>query len=150
MVSGKYLGPLISEVIRRAADSKLFSDRFLGIIREKDGWETSEVNGLLKGITGLKDRYTVKCIRTNMIRRAAKLISIVFSALAIKSNTDSICVVAEGLTFYKLRGLKKWTKIYLKKYLKKNTNINVTIERINDAVLKGVAALALLKVPEQG
>jgi hexokinase len=161
MVSGAYLGGLCSKAVEQAAGEGVFSDEANKRLANPDELETKDIgefleypysdnNTLGKTLNGCneEDITTVHKILSSIIERAGKLAAINLSAAAIKSGKGKdparpICIVAEGTTFYKLRGLKSSVEYYLRDYLQNQRGIYTEIVNIEDATLIGAAIAGL-------
>ncbi len=68
--------------------------------------------------------------------------------MAIKSGSGTdpsrpICIVAEGTTFYQMKGLKNRVEFYLKQYLENKLGIHYEIISVDNATLIGAAIAGL-------
>jgi hexokinase len=154
MISGAYLGPLCLSVIHTAAKEKLFSKKAGAALEKIEKLETKDMNEFMLNPlvnackTSNDDVLTIYYIADRLTERAAKLTAINLSAMAIKSGqgTDPsrpICIVAEGTTFYQMKGLKPRTEFYLKQYLENKLGIYCEIVGVENATLIGAAIAGL-------
>lgn len=161
MISGAYLGGLCSKVIEQAAEAKVFSDEANQKLSNTGELETKDVGQFLeypysennifgKTLKGCsrEDVTAVHRLLSSIVERAGKLAAINLSAAAVKSGKGKdpakpICIVAEGTTFYKLRGLKSSVEYYLRDYLQNRRGIYTEIVSIEDATLIGAAIAGL-------
>jgi len=160
MISGAYLGPLFLQTIHRACDNGLFSTGAANALWQISELDTKDMNAFLLYPYGnnpladaakqgnADDSLTLYYIADRLTERAAKLTAINLSALAIKSGqgTDPsrpICIVAEGTTFYQMKGLKTRVEFYLKQYLENKLGIYYEIISVDNATLIGSAIAGL-------
>jgi hexokinase len=160
MISGAYLGPLFLQTIHKACDDGLFSTGAANALWQISELDTKDMNAFLLYPYGnnplanaakqgnADDSLTLYYIADRLTERAAKLTAINLSALAIKSGqgTDPsrpICIVAEGTTFYQMKGLKNRVEFYLKQYLENKLGIHYEIISVDNATLIGSAIAGL-------
>lgn len=161
MISGISLGPVCLHTIHKACDERLFSTEFIEVLWKLTDLETKDMSNFLyypydgKNLlakaceSGNKeDIVTLYHIVEGLTERAAKLTAINLTAVAIKSGqganpTMPICIVAEGTTFYHLKGLKNRVEFYLKQYLENKLEIYCDIINVDNATLIGAAIAGL-------
>jgi hexokinase len=161
MVSGAYFGPLCLAVIHRASADKLFSEEAAKEFMKIERLETKDASdflyypyssqnllaaGCMKGNTD--DTVKLSCLIERLVERAGKLAAINLSAAALKSekgrNPDKpIGIVAEGTTFYHLKGLRNKTEFYLRDHLENRHRIYSEIISVENATLTGAAIAGL-------
>jgi hexokinase len=157
MISGAYLGPLYLELIHTAAGNDLFSKETAEGLRQVDTLETQRLDTFLSKPDGdniltplcvsEEDRQALCFLAERLVERAAKLTAINLSAMVIKSEggKDSkkpVCIVAEGTTFYEMRGLKEKTEYYLSEYLGQR-GVSFEIVNVENSTLIGAAIAGL-------
>ncbi len=160
MISGAYLGPLCLAAIHKACDDILFSKAVSNALRQISALDTKDMNAFLLYPYGSNpladavkqgsadDALTLYYIADRLTERAAKLTAINLSAMAIKSGAGTdpskpICIVAEGTTFYQMKGLKNRVEFYLKQYLENKLGIFYEIISVDNATLIGSAIAGL-------
>lgn len=160
MISGAYLGPLCLTTIRQAAEEGLFTAsaaRKLLAVKEATTKDVSEFllrpesadNVLGRALAGAeRDVTAVYYLVDALIERAAKLTATNLSSAAIQSGKGHnpcrpVCIVAEGTTFYHLKGLRPKVEYYLKQYLVQHKNIYYEIVSVDNATLLGAAIAGL-------
>jgi hexokinase len=160
MISGAYLGPLCLATIHKACDDGLFSTAVANALWQISELDTKDMNAFLLYPYGNNlladaakqgnsdDSLTLYYIADRLTERAAKLTAINLSAMAIKSGygadpTMPICIVAEGTTFYQMKGLKPRVEFYLKQYLENKLGIYYEIISVDNATLIGAAIAGL-------
>ncbi len=160
MISGAYLGPLCFATIRQGAEEGLFGKAAAGkllAIKEATTKDVSEFlsrpesadNVLGRALAGAgQDISAVYYLVDALIERAAKLTAANLSSAAIKCGKGQdpcrpVCIVAEGTTFYHLKGLRPKVEYYLKQYLVDQKNIYYEIVSVENATLIGAAIAGL-------
>ena len=160
MISGAYLGPLCLQTIHKACDDGLIAKPAADALWQIPELDTKDMNAFLLYPYGNnplanackqgknEDALTLYYIADRLTERAAKLTAINLSAMAIKSGqgtdpTHPICIVAEGTTFYQMKGLKSRVEFYLKQYLENKLGIYYDIISVDNATLIGAAIAGL-------
>jgi hexokinase len=160
MISGAYLGNLCLATIHKACDDNLFSTGVANALWQISELDTKVLNAFLLYPYGQNpladaakqgnadDSLTLYYIADRLTERAAKLTAINLSAMAIKSGSGTdpsrpICIVAEGTTFYQMKGLKNRVEFYLKQYLENKLGIYYEIISVENATLIGSAIAGL-------
>jgi hexokinase len=160
MISGAYLGPLCLLAIHKACDDGLFAKPSADALWQIPELDTKDMNAFLLYPYGNnplanackhgknEDALTLYYIADRLTERAAKLTAINLSAMAVKSGqgtdpTKPICIVAEGTTFYQMKGLKSRVEFYLKQYLENKLGIYYDIISVDNATLIGAAIAGL-------
>lgn len=161
MVSGRYLGELTFLVLKKAAEEGLFSELCKEALSNLSRCELVDVS-LFMANPHDKDNQLVKCIACDtdrtmfyylidaMIERAAKACAMQLSSVILKTNKGlypdrPVAIVAEGTTFFKLKGYKEKLDYYMKAYLNKEEKRYYEFVSGEDLNLIGTALAALLK-----
>ncbi len=161
MVGGGYIGDLWLSVLRLAAREGFFSRYFCEALEKEEEagtvkYNASVLNNFIK--TGIfpepfclcadeNDIETALNIGRALIKRSAYLISVMLSAIMIKTgkgrdSSRPIFICADGTTFWKLDGLREGVEANLKRFLK-DENIYFSIGSIEDAPVIGAAVAGL-------
>lgn len=160
MISGAYLGPLTLTVMQKAAADGLLSAQTAEALNAFCDLETRELNEFMSypyGENALAkasaredggDTWVLYAIADRMVERAAKLTAINLSAMAIKTGqgtdpTRPICIVADGTTFYHMKGLRSRVEFYLKQFLEDHHGVHTEIISVENAPLIGAAIAGL-------
>lgn len=156
MISGRYIGNLFWMTAKRAAMDGLLSGGARDSIEAGAMMDTIAMSDFLKDphdgeysdmCGGESDRAFLYTAAETLVRRGAKLIAIEIAGAAIKSGkgrsgAKPVCVIAEGTTYYTLKGLKSEIERLLKVWLlPKGTHVRVM--RIDNAALKGIGLIGL-------
>ena len=159
MVSGRYLGPLVHEVLKGAAHEGLFSAECNARLLQLKALELIDVS-LFMSHPHDAENILVGCVAEEtdttlmyelidaMIERAAKICAIKLSACILKTDsgrdmTRPVAIVGEGTTFYKLKGYKEKLDYYMKAYLNKEYGRHYEFIKGEDLNLIGTAIAAL-------
>ncbi len=155
------LSKSVAEAISKMADLETkdmnefmyypYGDNLLAKICRSDLAQAGKKGGPAEGLSASEprdDALTIYYIADRLTERAAKLTAINLSAMSIKSEqgtdpTRPICIVAEGTTFYQMKGLKSRVEFYLKQYLEGKHGIYCEIVGIDNATLIGSAIAGL-------
>lgn len=161
MISGRYLGGLCGTVIRTAAEDGLFSKAVSDNLKQLQGLTTvtvsdylnnpsDEINPLAAAVKAGADddRAVLTELIERLIERAALLAAVTLTATALKSGRGKspeapVWIIAEGSTFYQLKGLKPKTEFYLQKYLTDHFHRYWKLVGIENATLIGAAVAGL-------
>lgn len=159
MISGRYQGGLMLKVIKKAADERLFSQKFTEKIRDIPELTTKDINDFLYyPYSGNKlsrccsedsDYLVLFYLIDSMTERAAKLVAINLSSIILKigkgrNPCKPVCITAEGTTFYKSRLFKNKLDYYIKNYLNDEKQIYCEFVKAENATLIGAAIAGLL------
>lgn len=159
MVSGRYLGPLLLDLLQVAAKEGLFSEGCNQALLALGSCGLIDLNTFM---CNPHDRSNViaRCVQVEtdctllyeiidaMIERAAKACAITLSSIIIKTNTglDSarpVGIIGEGTTFYKLKDFKEKLDYYMKAFLVKEHGRHYEFIKGEDLNLIGTAIAAL-------
>ena len=159
MVSGRYLGPIVLEVLQGAAREGLLSEGCSKMLLEMTDAALIDVNNFMYDpydkenvfvqlVETEQDRTTIYTIIEALIERAAKLCAIKLSAMILKTNKGTnpckpVAIVGEGTTFYKLKGYKEKVDSYMREYLTKEQGRQYEFIKGEDLNLIGTAIAAL-------
>jgi hexokinase len=160
MISGGYLGDLVLNTLKKAADKGVIKDKIARRLDAVSKIKTKDLNDLLcspRGKSPLadildggsnEDNEAIHYMVSSLVERAAKLSAVAISALCLKSGAGysasmPICVTVEGTTFYRLTNLRKLTLFYLKHYLTDQKGIHADVISVEDATIKGAAIAGL-------
>lgn len=161
MISGAYLGPLCLAALQTAARDGLFSkstgEKLLALA-ETTTKDISDFMGDPEGTghplaialteASTEEVATAYYLANALIERAAKLTAANLSSAAIKCGKGHnpcrpVCIVAEGTTFYHLKGLRQKVEYYLKQYLVDQQHIYYEVVEVENATLIGAAIAGL-------
>ena len=161
MVSGRYIGPLYHEVIKKALSDGLFSNVASVELSKMVDLSTIDVNLFLKNPTSIdntlgkvvnsldaEDRILLYHLFDIMSERVALLVAISLSAVVIKMDKGKdpllpVCIAAEGTTFYEFKSLKDKIFYYIKKYLIDEKGRYIEFIKAENATLIGAAIAGL-------
>jgi len=153
MLSGAYLGKVITNTAILAAKKNLLSEAFAAI---EPAFSLPELDGFLRGVDNrvsqmclARDGAVLNEIIDKSFERAAKIVCIVIAALCIKcdggkSSEQPFCVVAEGSTFYKSLLLRDKLDRYVKDYIQEELSRHITFRGADHLTLTGSALSALI------
>lgn len=166
MISGGYQGSLMLALIKKAAEEGLFSKNFICKIQEIEGLKSKEIDDFLyypySGSNLLSkicmssvpevffnDHILLYYLIDAMVERAAKLVTINLSAVISKTGKgrnpcSSVCITAEGTTFYNSKLFRNKLDYYIKEYLNEEKGIFCEFVKADNATLVGTAIAALL------
>lgn len=159
-ISGAYLGPMSSFVIRKAIEDGVLSAEFAKKYEELGDVNTTEMSNYLE-MPFNQNYKLVECVQSNdrdavnlwylleaIIKRAGKMTAANLSSAILKTDFGKnplkpVCVNADGTTFYKTEYLEKYTKYYLQSFLQEKHNRYVDFVRIDNSPVIGAAIAAL-------
>lgn len=154
MMSGAYMGKLVSEAIAMAVSEGLLSPAF-----ENAGcFSTPEIDAFLRGEDGRllnlctgDDGEVITCIADAFFERAARLVCAAISALCLhcgggKTEGAPFTVVAEGSMFWESLLFREKLEKHLREYTKGGLGLHVSICRAENSTLAGAALAALLNM----
>lgn len=156
MISGRYIGSLFRLTVKHAAEEGLLSGRFREAFNKSDMLDTIAMSCFMSDpysgeyadmCGGGPDRAFLYTVAETLVKRGAKLIALEIAAAAIKSGKGKtkerpLCIVAEGTTYYTLKGLKGGVERLLRSWLKP-MGVYVAVKRVDNAAIKGIGLIAL-------
>jgi len=161
MISGAYLGPLCLAGLKKAAEEGLFSKETGEKILALDETTSKDISHFVSDPDGTdhplgkalaeatdEETATAYYLVDAIIERAAKLTAANLSSAAIKCDKGHdpchpVCIVAEGTTFYRLKGFRPKIEYYLKQYLVEQRDVYYEIVNVENATLIGAAIAGL-------
>lgn len=160
MISGAYLGPSCSLVIKKAIEDGILSETFGKRFAALEPVSTTVMSnylempfnteyGLVSCCEGNQDdAVALWMIIDSVIAKAAKLTAANLAATVIKSGAGTdprypVCINADGTTFYKTENLLKYTEYYLHAYLQLEKKRYYRFVRIEDSPTIGAAIAGL-------
>ncbi|HHW02617.1 MAG TPA: hexokinase [Thermoanaerobacterales bacterium] len=159
MISGRYQGGLMLQIIKRAAEDGLFSGRFCERVRDIEELSAREINDFLyypysdnklSNCCFEDDDYLIVYhLIDSMMERAAKLVAVNLSSIILKTGKGKnpckpVCIAAEGTTFYKSKLFKNKLDFYMKSYLNDEKHVYYEFVRAENATLVGAAIAGLI------
>jgi len=153
MMSGAYLGNLISKAASLAAEKGLLSPGFKEnsfMAPELDDFLRGEQNRISRLCTG-DDRQVLSRIIDTFFERSAKLVCGTIAALILhtdggKTPEHSFTIVAEGSMFWVSMLLKDKLDKYIKEYIEEGMGRCVRICRAENSTMAGSAMSTLLNL----
>lgn len=151
MMSGAYIGRLVSESLAMAASEGLLSTAFENAgcftTPEIDAFLRGE-NGRLRGLCSGDDGEVVTGIADALFERAAKLVCAAISALCLhcgggKTENNPFTVVAEGSMFWESLLFRGKLEKHLDEYARNKLGLHIRICRAENSTLAGAALAAL-------
>ncbi|KPU43763.1 hexokinase [Oxobacter pfennigii] len=157
MISGRYIGGLISSVIKKGINEGLFSKEFSQSSVKLKEVTTQEMNEFLYYPYGdnrlacygnYEDKIIIYHIIDSMMERAAKLTAIHLSSIILKTGKGKnpcspVCIAAEGSLLYKSKLFKDKLNYYVKQFMNDEMGIYCEFIKGEDATLTGAAIAAL-------
>lgn len=153
MISGAYLGKVITNTAILASRKGLLSEGFASIeppfsLPELDDFLRGKENRITKICTG-SDAAALREIIDKCFERAAKLVCINIAALCLqcdggKEAARPFCVVAEGSTFYKSLLMRNKIDRFVKEYIEGRLSRHVVFRGAENLTLTGAALAALI------
>lgn len=143
MTSGKYLSNIINEGLVFAQNEGVFCGKTaIDVVELKDVSEFLQDGGKMENMFQENcDKQFAKEMCRELVKRAAKMGAIVNAATAIATCTDKslpVAIVAEGTTFHKLVGYRKYFQQYLEEILSQH---GLTFEIVGGEELNLVGTL---------
>ncbi len=153
MISGAYLGKVITNTAILASREGLLSEGFMTVeppfsLPELDDFLRGKENRAMKLCT-VGDAATLREIIDKCFERAAKLACVNIAALCLqcdggKEAKRPFCVVAEGSTFYKSLLMRDKIDRYVKEYIEGKLLRHVVFRGAENLTLTGAALSALI------
>ncbi|MFB0919973.1 MAG: hypothetical protein QMB62_03690, partial [Oscillospiraceae bacterium] len=153
MISGAYLGKVITNTAILAAREGLLSEGFACVepafaLPEFDDFLRGKENRV-KTLCQGSDTEALREIIDKCFERAAKLTCVNIAALCLqcdggKQASRPFCVVAEGSTFYKSLLMREKLDIFVKEYIEGRLSRHVVFRGADNLTLTGAALAALI------
>ncbi len=156
MISGRYLGSLFYLVVKKACNAPLFSPDFAKNFAEYSSITTEQMsrfyadeyseNILFSSASCKQDIEILKYICDKLVCRAANLLAVKILALATKAskkNQKPVLCIAEGTTYF---GLKGFDQIVKTAVMQNSKEIDILIESQEDAALKGIGNIGICMI----
>lgn len=158
MISGRYVGNLFWYTVRGAVREGLLSASFSNEFGKLKMTDTIALSEFLSDPDGSgiyskmcqndSDRAVLNTIAELLVERGAKLIALEVAGIAVKTGKGRdakkpVCVVAEGTTYYTLKGLKRRVEKILYGWLKETKGVHVKVLKVDNAALKGIGVVGL-------
>lgn len=153
MISGAYLGKVITNTAILAAQRGLLTEGFANVeqvfsLPELDDFLRGKLNRVTKLCAG-EDTAVLKEIIDKCFERAAKLVCVNIAALCLqcgggKEASHPFCVVAEGSTFYKSLLMRAKLDRYVKEYIEGRLSRHIVFRGAENLTLTGAALSALI------
>jgi len=159
MISGCYLGAIISTVIKTAANDQLFSLSANQFLDKINLFETIDISRFIENPYHPESPFNSKdfndvdlsllyFIINGYLKRAAKLTAINIASAMIKSGTGKsplhpICINIDGSTYHKIDGFSQLTKTYLAEIID-SYGIYYRIIQVDNSPIIGAAIAGLI------
>lgn len=153
MLSGAYIGKIVSSTAHFAAQKGILSESFASVLPP---FTSLELDDFLRGVDNRVSRMCVGAdaealreIIDMTFERASRLVCANIAALCLhcdggKSSEKPFCVVAEGSTFYKSLLFREKLGKYVKSHIEGKLSRFVVFKQAENATLTGSALSALL------
>ncbi|MDE7406131.1 MAG: hypothetical protein K2M89_04600 [Clostridiales bacterium] len=115
-VAGRYLAGVVAQAFQTACKENVISASTQipsFTLAELSDFLSGAQNGISRAFTTDCDRQTARQVAVGIVERAAKLGAVANAAAAIFGQKPNVVIVAEGTTFYKLKGYKESFEKYL-------------------------------------
>lgn len=163
MISGAYLYGLLLALFKKAARAGLFSDSLRDKLEGLNDFTAFDTDAFLDSphgdnllsnmcsqdpVEASRDRQTLYYLVDACIERAAMLVALNLTAVAVKAEagndpTMPLCITADGSTFYKLKSMKEKIQYYLKKHMVDERGLYYEFVKADNPNLIGSAIAAL-------
>ena len=158
MTSGRYVGNLFWLTLQYAVDEGYLSEQLKEKLFKRGMMDTIAMSDFLADPYGdgeyvmmcdtLADREFLYTVGQTLVKRGAKLIALEIAGAAIKTGRGTVkekpvCVVAEGTTYYTLKGLKEEVEGLLGTWLQGEKGVYVNVNKVDNAAIKGIGIIGL-------
>lgn len=158
MVSGAYVGSLICDTVKAAANEGLFSVKTASEIADLDDLSLMEIDkfcAVPKGDCLLasladndSDRELLYEIIDAIFERSARMVSVNLAAILDFTGTGKdpnkpVCISAEGTNFYKSVLFRPKLDRYVREFLNQQLGVYCEFVKVEDATIIGTARAAL-------
>lgn len=156
MISGAYLGELITRTVRGAVREGLFSERLTAAYDMERVYNMIEISDFVEGkgvlaqlFAAPDDHAVLFALVEDCFDRAARITAVNFAAILTQTGrghdpAHPVCIVAEGTTFYKAPLFRPKLEQYLDTFLRGELGFYCEIVKADDATLIGSAVAALI------
>jgi hexokinase len=161
MVSGKYLGTIAFELLKKAVEKeKIFSDSFHKGFKQLDRLLSEELDDFLyypfgcNNIAGIcqtdNDRAIAYHIIENIFDRAARLIIINIAGILIKTGKGKdpckpALIIVDGSAFHRSKLFRPMIEYYAQTYLNQQLGLYCEFHKVDNGNLIGAAVSGLAK-----
>ena len=157
--SGAYLGKLCLEMLLAAADDGILSKPAAERVARLSDLPLVEVDSFLRdpfrpgAVGGLcgddGDRRKIYELFDCAIDRTARYAAAILCAAAIQSGEGEsplrpVCIVANGTTFHKTRGLRSRVEAYLRRFLTDGRGVHFEVVSVENDIAVGTAVAGLM------
>ena len=154
MVSGGYLGELLSRAMLGAAREGLLSSAGAAAVEELGLRSLAELSAFREGegelvkLFSQEDRAKLYELMDGIFHRAGRITAVLLAAILLHGGkaTDPqrpVCITAEGTTFYKALPLRRYIDLYCQQFIREELGLHFCFSSAEDATLLGSAVAAL-------
>lgn len=161
MVSGRYQGVLVQQLLHEAAAAGLFSAPFASAAVGLEGLTSYEIDQFLYypygdnrlavccGASGEADREALYYLIDGVFERAARLVTVNLAAVMEKTDTGRnpcrpVCITADGTAFYQSKLFRGKLNACVHQYIEGERHRYCEFVRVENATLLGTAIAGLL------
>lgn len=155
MMSGAYLGRLMTVTAQCCARKGIFTEAGAAEIMAADSFDLKDVGdlwagGAMPGLTLVEeDQQALRQIADRLYERAAKLVAVTIGCVLCWTNTGRdakrpVCISIEGTTFRKSAAIRRHFFRYEAEYLNRELGVFITLLEREDTTLAGTAVAGLL------